>query len=165
MDERGAVTLARQYFLDERNVYGCAETTFMVLKEAFDLDAPTDPSAAMALNGGVAYSGGVCGAISGGAMAVGMLADRRIPDHRTAKRVARLIIADLMDEFGRAHGTVDCRGLIGTDLRAPGAHETFISSGVWRRCIEPIEFALLRLVPLADRAHWDRVVEDLEPAP
>ena len=41
------------------------------------IDAPTDASAAMAFNGGIAYSGGPCGAITGAAMAVGLLAEQR----------------------------------------------------------------------------------------
>ena len=53
----------------------------MVLKEAFGLPDPLDPSAAMTLNGGVAYSGGVCGAISGASLAVGLLASRRFKSH------------------------------------------------------------------------------------
>jgi C_GCAxxG_C_C family probable redox protein len=166
MDEREAVKLARRYFLDERNVYGCAETTFIVLKQAFGLDDPTDSSPAMALNGGIAYSGGACGAISGTALAVGMLAERRVDDHRTAKRIARRIVLRLMDEFRAEHGAIDCRELIPFDLRAPGGHDAFIASGIWReRCMDQIEFALHRSVALADRAHWDRVVAELETAP
>ena len=42
-----AVETARSYFLTEENIYGCAETTFMVLKQAYDLPDPGDASAAM----------------------------------------------------------------------------------------------------------------------
>ena len=99
--ERDAVILARSYFLDERHVYGCAETTFVVLKGVFDLDDPMDSAPAMALNGGIAYGGGTCGAITGAALALGLLAASRIDDHRAAKRVARELTAHLMDDFGR----------------------------------------------------------------
>ena len=166
MDEREAIEKARATFLDDRNVYGCAETTFIVLKEAFGLDNPADSSAAMALNGGVAYSGGTCGAISGAAMAVGMLAERRIDDHRAAKQIARGITARLMDEFQATYGAVDCRGLIAYDLRAPGQHEAFIASGVWReRCMGLIEFAVARLAPLGDPDAWARTVASLDEPP
>lgn len=163
MDEREAVRLARRLFLDPSNVYGCAEATFIVLKTAWGLDDPEDSTAAMALNGGIAYSGGTCGAISGAALAVGMLAGRRVEDHREAKRAARLVIAGLMDDFRETHGELDCRALIGLDLRAPGSHEAFIASGIWQtRCMRQIEFAVRRLLPLADPATWERTVADLE---
>ena len=60
--EMDVVAIARAYFLDERNQFGCAETTFIVLKGAYGLDDPMDAGAAMALNGGIAYSGGTCSA-------------------------------------------------------------------------------------------------------
>jgi C_GCAxxG_C_C family probable redox protein len=160
-----AIALARRLFLDRRNLYGCAETTFVVLKRAYGLDEPDDASAAMALNGGVAYSGGPCGAITGGALAVGLLAGRRIADHREAKRIARELVAELMDEFRTVHGAVDCRELIGLDLRAPGAHRAFLRSRVWEdRCMGQIEFAVRRLAPLADPPTWDAAVARIDGA-
>ena len=72
--------IARQLFLRDDNHYGCAETSLVALQRAYGLPNADDSSSAMALNGGVAYSGGVCGAISGAAMAVGRLAEQRIGD-------------------------------------------------------------------------------------
>jgi C_GCAxxG_C_C family probable redox protein len=163
MDEREAVQRARDLFLDDRNVHGCAETTFIVLKEAFGLPDSANSAAAMALNGGVAYSGGICGAISGAAMAVGLLAERRVADHRAAKRSARLVTALLMRDFEREHGAVDCRELIGMDLRTEAQHQAFIESGIWRdRCLRQVEFAVERLAPLADEATWEEALHQLE---
>lgn len=165
MAEIDAAAIARARFLDERNQFGCAETCFIVLKGAYGLDDPMNASAAMALNGGVAYSGGACGAITGAALAVGMLAERRINDHRAAKRVARSLIAGLMDAFLAEHGAVDCRDLIGYDLRAPGQHEAFIAGGTWRvRCMRQIEFAVTRMAPLVDDDAWAAAVGDLDAA-
>ncbi|MEI7745840.1 MAG: C-GCAxxG-C-C family protein, partial [Chloroflexota bacterium] len=76
---------ARDLFLDESSGRGCAETAFMVLKEAWGLPDPTLSDAAMALNGGIAYRGGPCGAITGAALALGVLAGSRFDDHREAK--------------------------------------------------------------------------------
>ena len=52
---------ARELFLADGGVHGCAETAFVVLKEAFGLPDPTESGAAMALNGGIAYSGATSG--------------------------------------------------------------------------------------------------------
>jgi C_GCAxxG_C_C family probable redox protein len=162
VDEREAIAAARGYFLDDRNLYGCAETTFIVLKEAFGLDEPVDASPAMAFNGGVAYGGAICGAISGAAIAVGMLAERRAASHPEAKRIARGIIADLMDEFAGKHGALDCRTLTGFDLRAPGGHDAFLESDVWRtRCMAQVETAVALLAPLGDETVWRRAVAAL----
>jgi C_GCAxxG_C_C family probable redox protein len=163
VDEHDAVERAREVFLDDRHVHGCAEATFIVLKEAFGLPDPADSSAAMALNGGVAYSGGVCGAVTGAAMAIGLLAERRIGDHGMAKCAARELVANLMDGFRQAYGAIDCRELVGLDLGAPGGHDAFIASWIWRdRCLRQVEFSVRALAPLADPAVWAASLGDLE---
>jgi C_GCAxxG_C_C family probable redox protein len=165
MAETDPVAFARACYLDSANRFGCAETCLIVLKHAYDLDRPMDGSAAMALNGGIAYRGATCGAITGAALAVGMLAERRVADHAAAKRVARELVAGLIDGFEAAFDATDCRDLIGHDLRAPGGHEAFIASGIWRdRCMRQIEYAVTWLAPLADDAAWKAAVRELDPA-
>jgi C_GCAxxG_C_C family probable redox protein len=157
------VAIARAYFLDERHEFGCAEVTFVVLKGAFGLDDPMDSAAAMALNGGVAYSGGVCGAVTGAALALGLLAEARIDGHARAKKVARELTARLMDDLAAEHGAVTCRDLIGIDLRAPGGHAAFMASDLWRdRCVRQIETVVRAAAPLADLGAWERAVRGLD---
>jgi C_GCAxxG_C_C family probable redox protein len=146
---------ARTLFLDESNSFGCAETTFMVLKEAFGLPDPLDSSVAMALNGGVAYSGGVCGAISGASLAVGLLAARRFKSHARAKQMAREAISRVIDDFRAEHGAVDCRALIGREIRTPEQHRAFIDSGIWRvSCMSQIESVVRALASLPAEEAW-----------
>lgn len=145
----------RSRFLAPGNPYGCAESTLLALQEHFGLDDPADGAAAMALNGGVAYSGGTCGAISGAAVALGRLAAERIADRRRAKRVARELTARVIDEFEATFGATDCRSLTGADLRAPGGHDAFIAAGAWRvDCLRRLELVVERLAPLADPEAW-----------
>lgn len=157
----GPVNRAREYFLRDDNYYGCAESAFLALKDAYELGPAGNSSPAMVLNGGVAYSGGICGAISGAALAVGMLAEQRLGDHFQAKRIAREIMLQAMDDFAREYDSVNCRELIKMDLRAPGGHVRFIESGIWRtRCMTQIEFALRALAPFADQEAWERRVAE-----
>ena len=154
------ISRARDLFLTEENTYGCAETALVALQEHYGLEHPGDSSAAMALNGGIAYSGGTCGAITGAALAVGRLSEQRIPDHRHAKRVARTIIQDLMAGFEAAYGAVDCRTLTGMDLLAD--HDAFLESDIWRtRCMAQIEYAVTRLAALAEPREWADELERL----
>jgi C_GCAxxG_C_C family probable redox protein len=156
------VARARELFLDRSLTHGCAETTYLVLCEAYGVGDPADSSPAMALNGGIAYSGGTCGAISGAALALGLLAGRRIDDHRTAKRVARELTMRLMEGFLAEHGAIDCRDLIGIDLRAPGGHVAFIRSGAWQGpCMRQVETAIRAAAPLADEQAWEAAVRDV----
>lgn len=152
----------RRTFLARGQRYGCAETALHVLQRHFALDDPEDGAAAMALNGGVAYSGGTCGAITGAAMAIGRLSGRRIPDRARAKRVARQLTARVIDDFQTAEGATDCGTLIGVDLRAPGGHEAFIAGGSWRvHCLRRVERVVAQVAPLADRDAWEVAVASL----
>lgn len=162
MTEAEAIAKARSYFLRADNLYGCAETTYMVLAEGFDLPGASDSSLAMALNGGVAWWGGACGAITGAALAVGQLAGHRIADHKEAKRTARRIISQYMGEFQREWGAVDCRTLVGCDIRTEEGHRAFIEGGIWRDvCMRQIAFAVRKLLPLADEGKWAEVVRQV----
>jgi C_GCAxxG_C_C family probable redox protein len=161
--EAEAVALARDLYLDDEHPYGCAETCFIVLKTVYGLDDPMDPSPAIGLNGGVGWSGAMCGSLTGAAMAVGMLAERRIPDHARAKLVARELVAGALERFTEVHGSVDCRELIGYDFRAPGGHDAFMAAGLWRTaCIGQIETVVGHLATFSDTAVWDGAVLEIE---
>ncbi len=95
-------------------------------------EARMTPRRAMALNGGLAGSGGACGAITGAALAVGQLAARQSHDHRAAKSAARQVIAQLMVDFTTRFGSTACRELTGVNLDTEAGHRQFIESGVWR---------------------------------
>jgi C_GCAxxG_C_C family probable redox protein len=153
-------------FVTEANTYGCAETAFILLKEIYGLPDPLDSSAAMALNGGVAYEGSICGAITGAALAVGQLAGREVADHATAKRVARRAVQDALDAFVDEFGSTDCRTLTGFDLRSPGGHDAFIAAGRWRTaCTEQLAFMIHRVAGLTSPARRQRVVDAVSSSP
>ena len=150
-----ALSRARELFLDDANTYGCAEVTLIVLQEQLGLPEAGDSSPAMALNGGIAYSGATCGAITGAALAAGRLAGRSLADHAEAKREARALVEGLLAAFAREFGSVNCRELTGYDFRDPGAHHDFIQSGIWRTaCLHQIEFALTEMTRLIADAGW-----------
>ena len=152
-DPRRAV---RARFLAHGSPYGCAEAMLITLERHFRLADPTRGAAAMALNGGVAYGGGTCGAITGAAVALGRLAATRIDDRARAKLVARELTAAAMDAVRAEFGSTDCRTLTGVYLRAPGAHDAFIADGRWRvECTRRLELVADRLAPLADPVAWE----------
>ena len=153
---------ARDLFVRDDNEYGCAEAALVTLQETFGFSEATDSSPAMALNGGIAYSGGMCGVISGSAIAIGRLAGERIDDHQVAKRTARRIIQRVITEFDKEFGSHDCRSLTGFDLSTEEGHDNFIASGVWRTgCAAQLEFSVGWLAKLADPEEWRRVVASL----
>lgn len=160
-----ASALARGLFLRDDNYYGCAEATLVALQQLYGLPDAADSSAATALNGGVAYSGGICGAISGAAMAIGRLAEERTSDHHEAKRSARRLIQALITEFELEFEGRNCSQLIDYEISVPAEHDAFIESGVWRdTCMKQIEFSVTRLSVLADIDAWNEALRKLAAA-
>ena len=135
--------LVSSYFLRDDNAYGCAETTYMVLKKIFGLRNPMDSSPAMVFNGGFAYSGGLCGALTGAALAIGELAGREIADHQRAKREARKVMQRVVEQFIQHFGSSRCMELTGYDFTIEGAHHRFIEDRTWRvTCTAQIVFVV-----------------------
>ncbi len=160
MTEPEAIEKARACFLQDG--YGCAETALIVLHQVYGLADATDSSPAMALNGGIAWSGGVCGSITGAALAVGKLTARRIADRRAAKQVARQIVARCMQEFRARFEAVNCRDLIQRDICTEEQHAAFVASGIWRDgCMQQIEFTIRHLYLLCDGPTWQQALVNL----
>lgn len=150
-----AIMVARRYFLRDDNRYGCAESTYIALKTIFGLPSPEDSSPAMVLNGGIAYSGGMCGAITGAALAVGELAGHLLRDQQDAKKLARATIQKLLEEFQKQFSSDQCGVLIPYQISIPAEHEKFIASGIWKTtCMRQIEFVVARLALLKDKNVW-----------
>jgi C_GCAxxG_C_C family probable redox protein len=142
---------ARSLFLDDTNAFGCAETTVMTVAGAYGLPEAAGAPEAMALSGGVGYSGEICGALTGAAMAAALVASNLEPDRRAAKRQSQRATARLLEEFRAEFGAVTCRDLIGMDISTPEKHDAFIAGGSWRTvCMRQIEFAVSRLPSLID---------------
>ncbi|MBU1226104.1 MAG: C-GCAxxG-C-C family protein [Actinobacteria bacterium] len=143
----------RALFLEDEGYHGCAETALVALQEQFGLPNADDSSPALVLNGGIAYSGSTCGALTAAALAVGRLAAARIPDHREAKSAARYLIQEVMADFDERFGAVDCRSLTGYDMMTD--HDAFMADGAWKTaCTTQIEFVVEGLAGLADEDNW-----------
>ncbi len=157
------VARARHLCLDEEASFGCAEATYAALTEHFGLPNISDSTEAMALNGGIAYSGGTCGALTGAALALGRLAGSRLSDRELAKRATRGLLQELMAEFAAVNGSTQCRDLTGFDLVSD--HEGFLDSGIWETgCQTQIEFVIRRMAPLTDGRGWDTALAGLAAA-
>jgi C_GCAxxG_C_C family probable redox protein len=131
-----AAETAVRYF-DEGN--NCAEAVLRTFAADLGQD---DPVVRMAtgFGGGMGRAGATCGALSGGAMALGLRFGRIEGDDLAAKNRCYAAVTALRERFAAECGAVDCRQLIGIDLtteegrqraRDAGLHDT-----VCRQCVE-----------------------------
>jgi len=98
---------------------------------------------------------GVCGAISGAAVFLGLhhrvpLADKERADK--ARQVSREKAASLVQGFSREYGTIICGELLGVDFSDPVAVKRFRDSGQQReKCSSYLRSAIRMLYELEDK--------------
>ena len=109
--------LMGKLFAFENGGLNCAETVLSAMCEYWDMDAPFAPRIATAFGGGLAATRGVCGAVTGGLMAIGLKLGReaggdRVPAYEVANA--------FMEWVEREYGSRDCSDLIGMKRGEPG---------------------------------------------
>jgi C_GCAxxG_C_C family probable redox protein len=96
--------------------YNCAQAVLQACGEPRGLDSVTALKVAGPFGGGIGRSGGVCGAVTGAIMAIGLVYSKVNPqDDATRDRGYELSRA-FMERFTKKHGSIECRQLIGCDM-------------------------------------------------
>jgi C_GCAxxG_C_C family probable redox protein len=106
--------------------------------------------AATGLGGGIGRSQDVCGALTGGVMALGLAVGRGQGSTRETRQQARDEIypraRKLYERFREELGTVQCLPLIGIDLSAPDGQAQFKQSGARDSVCRPAVHLAIRTV-------------------
>ena len=101
----------------------CAESVLQAIAESRGIKSELIPKIATGLCGGIAATGGVCGAVSGGVLAINLLAGRSSVSQPLAPTF-RLVRA-LLSQFEAKFGTTNCERLIGCRLDTPEGQRFF----------------------------------------
>lgn len=106
---------AQKYF---DNHYNCAQSVFAPFALRFGMDMDTALKIATPFGGGMGHAGQVCGAVSGGLMAIGLA--KGISTYDREKKYACYELAkEFQDRFRGLHGELTCPGLLGYDIGDP----------------------------------------------
>ncbi|MFH1908702.1 MAG: C-GCAxxG-C-C family protein [Chloroflexota bacterium] len=89
---------------------------FTAFASEFGLPDETALKIAAPFGGGMARTGGTCGALTGGLMVIGLKAGYTTPD---GKDETYALARDFLRRFEQRHGALLCRELIGCDLSSP----------------------------------------------
>ncbi len=115
---------ARSMELFESGYY-CAESVLLAISEGRGIESELIPGIATGFCGGMSRTSGLCGALTGGIMALNMVYGRNSPDETTDRNYAR--VARLIKEFETRFGSANCSDLLGCDLSTKAGVETFQS--------------------------------------
>lgn len=101
----------------------CSESVLQAIAESRGITSELIPKIATGLCGGIAKTGGICGAVSGGVLAISLLTGRNSKDQSTEANV-RLVRA-FLSGFETKFGTTNCGQLIGCHLDTPEGQRFF----------------------------------------
>ena len=114
-------TIAEAYF---KQGYNCAQSVLLAFGDLTGLEEETALRLSSSFGAGLGRMREVCGAVSGGAMALGLLKGNTDPDDREAKKAHYALIQDFAGRFRAVNGSIICRDLLkGTAATEGGAPE------------------------------------------
>lgn len=110
---------ALKYFSED---YNCAQSVLLTMFEHWNGKSELIPKIATAFGGGIGRCGSLCGALTGGLMAIGIKYGTNEPSLENRLDTYELAQA-LYRQFEERYGTVLCRELIGYTLSNPEESE------------------------------------------
>ncbi len=106
----------------------CAESVSRALAEDLGIEAGCLPRAATAFCSGLSRTGGMCGALAGAVLVIGLARGR---DAATGSlEVPYALVQELMAEFKAVFGTDNCAALLGCHLGTPEGQKFFAEQGL-----------------------------------
>jgi C_GCAxxG_C_C family probable redox protein len=121
--------------------YNCAQSVLFGLSRCWGLENEVIPKIATGFGGGIGRCGSVCGALTGGVMAISLKFGTNDSDSEK-RAVTYELVSKLFRRFEEKHGSVMCRTLINLDLSKPKdlekAHREKISEKQCRHFIRTV---------------------------
>jgi C_GCAxxG_C_C family probable redox protein len=121
----------------------------LAVAEYMNIHSQLIPRIATGFCGGIAYTGGHCGAVSGAIMAINLALGRNTPsdERQSCYDAVRLFLDGFTEQFG----ALDCPKLIGLDLSKPEAHEMYQQKGSSEQCTNYVTTAARMVVDILGR--------------
>ena len=132
----------------------CAESVLQAIAESQGIQSDLIPKIATGFCSGISRTGGMCGAVSGGIMGIGLVAGRDSPAE--SLEPAYTLVQKLISTFEKQYGSVNCRQLIGCDLDTEAGQRYFMENNLMERCLQCAADATSMAVSLIDELHSSR---------
>jgi C_GCAxxG_C_C family probable redox protein len=114
----------------------CAESVLQAVAEAHGQQDPAIPKIATGFCGGVSRTSGMCGALAGGIMAMGLLTGRCVP--QDSKDLCYALVHSLVRRFRERFGSTQCTDLLGCDISTAEGSRCFGERELAERVCAPI---------------------------
>lgn len=127
----------------------CGESVLLAIAEEKGIESDLIPKIATGFCSGMARTGGVCGAVSGGMMALNLETGRSAPDESIDENYDR--IREFLDAFEARFGSINCMELIETDLGTEEGQRAFKENNLIVQCLEYVGEATKIAMGLMDK--------------
>jgi C_GCAxxG_C_C family probable redox protein len=119
--------------------YYCAESVLLAIAESKGIESEFIPRIATGFCGGLARTCGMCGAVSGGVMAISLFTGRNSPSESVLP--AYDTVRKLLEIFEASFGSTNCRDLTGCDLGTDKGQNYFKTNNLMAQCTRYTEEA------------------------
>lgn len=118
--------------------WSCGEAVLLAMAEYWGMDNPLVPRIATPFRGGLCGTQQVCGAVTGGLMAIGIRLGRNAGSEDSALCVetGKAYMAAVRE----AYGDLSCRGITDCDFNDDAAHERFRNTRRGEVCVPLVAF-------------------------
>lgn len=125
-----------------KNCFNCCQSTLVPFCEELGLDKETALKLASGFGGGM-RRGEVCGAVSGGIMALGLAKGHCKGGDVDSKNKANALAKEFEDRFEEVNGTIFCRELLGYNVSIESEMAIIKEKGLINKlCPEIIDSAI-----------------------
>jgi C_GCAxxG_C_C family probable redox protein len=125
MDE--TVELAKQYAADG---FLCSEAVLKAASQWLGVESILIPRIATGFGAGIGGCGSICGALSGGVMALGLRFGRNDPARKEGRKPYDFA-AELLNRFESKYGCITCRELTLCDLKSEAGRQKYVDEKIW----------------------------------
>ncbi len=135
-----------------RQGYNCAQSVLLTMQDFWGEKKTLEPKIASAFGGGIGRRGSLCGALTGGVIAIGQRYGSNKPNPEGRGKAYSLALK-FYDRFQKEQGSVFCRDLVGYDLADPKELKKAWDSNVFiSKCLHFVEKAVEILIDLSEGA-------------
>jgi C_GCAxxG_C_C family probable redox protein len=110
----------------------CAESVLQAVAESRGIQSELIPKIATGLCAGIARSGDICGAVSGGVLAISLITGRG--NAQESREENNRLVRAFLSECEAKFGSTNCKKLIGCRLDTPEGQQFFQEHNLREKC-------------------------------
>jgi len=110
----------------------CAESVLAAVAEYADISSPLIPKIATGFCSGLSRTNKMCGALTGGILALGMLYGRNMSSEAVEPTYEK--VQEFLNQFEKQNGSLMCEGLTECNLSTNEGREAFKEKGLMKKC-------------------------------